>query len=618
MTISHTHGSEPAPERPSAPLRRRLADQGRRIARRFTLAQVSALMALSGIVAVTLVTGFLMLREQRLLFQEGLDHAEQSAAYLADHAQRLFEVSDLVLHGAEASFAGLTWDQIASSDEAQAGFRRTDALLPYVDVLFAADAAGDLRITSLGRSSTRQSIADRSIFQQAKRATDYRLLIGDPVIGRLTHRPTFVVGRRRSAPDGGFDGLIGAAMSLAYFTDYWKTLDKRNDEQIALVRGGTGDILVRYPDTPGSTDAGPLGPSLLTAAADGAATAAFAPGPHTYGVYHRVGTLPIYVAVVFRDAVILARWHDALWHIVPPAIGAIVALVLLMLLAHRLAVREEAARLQIERARLQLSTANADLEHRVAERTAELVESNREVQRFAYIVSHDLRAPLVNIMGFTSELQSLREALIAGPAEATERAAAVEDFDEAIGFIKSSVDKMDRLIKAILALSRQGQRAFKAEPLDMDALMRSVADGVAHRVQQSGAAITIGPLPAISADRVAVEQVFANLVDNAVKYLRPGVPGLIAIGATASTTTARFTVADNGRGIHVNDRERVFELFRRAGKQDQPGEGIGLANVRSLVRRLQGTITLDSTEGMGCVFTVTMPRQDNPGGDPRA
>ena len=84
--------------------------------------------------------------------------------------------------------------------------------------------------------------------------------------------------------------------------------------------------------------------------------------------------------------------------------------------------------------------------------------------------------------------------------------------------------------------------------------------------------------------------------------------GRIVIAATADATSATYTVTDNGRGIRPDDRERVFDLFRRAGKQDRPGEGIGLANVRSLIRRLQGTISLDSAPGSGSVFTVTLPR----------
>jgi signal transduction histidine kinase len=103
--------------------------------------------------------------------------------------------------------------------------------------------------------------------------------------------------------------------------------------------------------------------------------------------------------------------------------------------------------------------------------------------------------------------------------------------------------------------------------------------------------------------------VFGNLIDNAVKYLRPGVPGAISITAEEEPAFVRIHVEDNGRGIAARDMERVFDLFRRAGPQDQPGEGVGLAHVRALVRRLGGAISLESREGEGSRFTVRLPRR---------
>ena len=109
------------------------------------------------------------------------------------------------------------------------------------------------------------------------------------------------------------------------------------------------------------------------------------------------------------------------------------------------------------------------------------------------------------------------------------------------------------------------------------------------------------------ADRIAVEQVFANLIDNAVKYLRPGLPGRVSLTAEVEGGRALFRVADDGRGIDPRDHGRVFELFRRSGAQDRPGDGIGLAHVRTLVRQLGGTIALESAPGRGSTFTVMLP-----------
>ncbi|HET9617939.1 MAG TPA: CHASE3 domain-containing protein [Pseudolabrys sp.] len=290
---------------------------------------------------------------------------------------------------------------------------------------------------------------------------------------------------------------------------------------------------------------------------------------------------------------------------------------------------------QRETARAELESTNANLERIVEFRTADLTEANEEIQRFAYIVSHDLRSPLVNIMGFTSELEALRTdifdqvarlstELAALNAQAAEAADTGEierlgaDFDEAIRFIKTSIGNMDRLINAVLKLSREGRREFRPERVDMDELLSSITATVTHRAVELGARIEVGTLPSIETDRLAVEQIFANLVDNALKYGREGEPLHIEIMGRTSGTHAIYDVRDNGRGIDPGDHARVFELFRRSGPQDRPGEGIGLAHVRALVRRLSGTMGLSSTLGQGSTFTVTLPRRWTPGNRSKA
>lgn len=273
---------------------------------------------------------------------------------------------------------------------------------------------------------------------------------------------------------------------------------------------------------------------------------------------------------------------------------------------------------------------NINLEATVDERTADLREANDEIQRFAYIVSHDLRSPLVNIMGFTSELEELRGDIFkriaalarAGtsappvPDNATDSAEPVlegtdkqlsEDFTEALGFIKSSIGKMDRLISAILNLTREGRREFQPVRIDTRELIEGIVATVAHQAAEADAQIRIEPLPNIVSDRLALEQIFSNLIDNALKYLKSGVPGDILIRGRTKLGFAIFDVSDNGRGIDPKDHQRIFDLFRRAGTQDKPGQGIGLAHVRALVRRLGGTMSVASELHTGSTFTITLP-----------
>ena len=271
---------------------------------------------------------------------------------------------------------------------------------------------------------------------------------------------------------------------------------------------------------------------------------------------------------------------------------------------------------------------NLNLEATIDERTADLREANNEIQRFAYIVSHDLRSPLVNIMGFTSELEELRVELFKriaalgrgrGSTPVPFTSADVEpvlegkdqqlshDFSEALGFIKSSIAKMDRLITAILTLTREGRREFEPVRINTRELIEAVVATVAHQAAEAQAQIRIEPLPDIVSDRLALEQIFSNLIDNALKYLKPGVPGEITIRGRSKLGFAIFEIADNGRGIDPKDHERIFELFRRAGPQDKPGQGIGLAHVRALVRRLGGTMSVESELNKGSTFVITLP-----------
>ena len=292
-------------------------------------------------------------------------------------------------------------------------------------------------------------------------------------------------------------------------------------------------------------------------------------------------------------------------------------LILIVAIATLLLIRRNLFDLRSSREELKLF--NEDLEAQVDARTSELKRANGEIQRFAYIVSHDLRSPLVNVMGFTAELETARQT-IAGylqksdrdgwdaPDSAT-RLAIEEDLPEAIGFIRTSTQKMDRMINAILNLSRQGRRSLAPEQLDLTAMARGIADSLQHRVQETGTQLNVGALPPIVNDRVAIEQILSNLIENALKYLKTDRPGVIDVTGRIEQGRALIEVADNGRGVDPRDHERIFDLFRRSGQQDQPGEGIGLAHARALAYRLGGTIEVSSALDEGSTFRLSLPTE---------
>src|SRR5690242_18276710 len=286
-------------------------------------------------------------------------------------------------------------------------------------------------------------------------------------------------------------------------------------------------------------------------------------------------------------------------------------------------VRRESSARDVAETRLRDS--NVNLEATVDARTADLREANDEIQRFAYIVSHDLRSPLVNIMGFTSELEELGKDIfrriggLTGVPAGSRPVDAAEipledadkqmsaDFSEALGFIKSSIARMDRLISAILNLTREGRREFQPERIDTRDFIEAIVSSLAHQAAEAQAEIHIEPLPDLVSDRLALEQIFSNLIDNGIKYLKNGVPGTIRIRGRTKLGYAIFEISDNGRGIDPRDHQRIFDLFRRAGTQDKPGQGIGLAHVRALVRRLGGTMSVSSGLNAGSTFTITLP-----------
>ncbi|MGU3389202.1 sensor histidine kinase [Sphingomonas sp. M1A8_2b] len=298
--------------------------------------------------------------------------------------------------------------------------------------------------------------------------------------------------------------------------------------------------------------------------------------------------------------------------------GAAAVLLLIVAILAILVIRRYTSDLGTSRDKLR--DLNETLEEQVATRTADLSLANEEIQRFAYIVSHDLRSPLVNVMGFTAELATaatpLAELIDRVEADAphllTEDAklAAREDLPEAIGFIRTSTQKMDRLINAILKLSREGRRTITPELIDPAQLVDSIIGSIQHVIDDRGAVVRVErPFPSLVSDRLALEQILSNLIENATKYLKPGRPGEIVVSGITQRGRVILSVVDNGRGIDPRDHQRIFDLFRRSGAQDQPGEGIGLAHVRALAYRIGGTIDVQSTLGDGATFRLNLPTE---------
>lgn len=249
-----------------------------------------------------------------------------------------------------------------------------------------------------------------------------------------------------------------------------------------------------------------------------------------------------------------------------------------------------------------------------------LEQLNKELETFTYITSHDLRSPLVNIKGFSKELeistQKLSDIVVANKEKFSEKdirqmdALFVNDIPESLRYIFTAVDRMDDLTRAVLDLSRSGKRELHFEAINTKVIMQRCVDTLNFEITEKGAEVVLGDLPEIVADAIALEQIFANILDNAVKYLDPSRPGKIEIAAQKTTSNFIFSVRDNGRGIDDADKPKVFQSFRRArNTSNVRGLGMGMAFVQTTVRRLGGSIWFESVPEQGTTFHIALPIQ---------
>jgi len=225
----------------------------------------------------------------------------------------------------------------------------------------------------------------------------------------------------------------------------------------------------------------------------------------------------------------------------------------------------------------------------------ELTRSNTELERFAYIASHDLREPLRTVISFSQLLERrCKDSL-------------TEEGREYLEFIVGGARRMNTLIQDLLIYSRVGTRGRAFEPTDANLVMREVVDILAQAVNDHGATVTWGELPSVMAHRSQLNQILENLVGNALKFARHDVAPVITVTAARAGGMWDFAVADNGIGIEPQYFETIFVVFKRLHTEAAyPGSGIGLAICKRIVERHGGRIWVDSTLGQGSCFHFTI------------
>jgi PAS domain S-box-containing protein len=241
------------------------------------------------------------------------------------------------------------------------------------------------------------------------------------------------------------------------------------------------------------------------------------------------------------------------------------------------------------------------VERRRAEETlrqhaAELSRSNKELQQFAYVASHDLQEPLRMVASYT-QLLARRY-----------RSKLDKDADEFIGYAVDGVNRMQRLIQDLLTYSRVGTRGREFKPCETALVVQHVVENLKAAIEETKGEVKVGPMPAVLADESQLTQLFQNLLANALKFHGQEPPRVEVAAEPQGRDTWRFTVKDNGLGIDPQYFERIFIIFQRLhGREEYPGTGIGLAICKKIVERHGGRIGVESRPGEGSTFWFTLP-----------
>jgi signal transduction histidine kinase len=244
---------------------------------------------------------------------------------------------------------------------------------------------------------------------------------------------------------------------------------------------------------------------------------------------------------------------------------------------------------------------------------------NKELENYLYVASHDLRSPLVNIQGFSQRLQkqtnSIIQLLSEHPLE-TDIQQKIEKITgegipKSLDFIFTNVSKMDTLINGLLKISRTGRMNMSIQKINMNDLLEKIIRTFSFQIEEAKADIVVEHLPECYGDAVMLNQLFSNIIGNALKYRDKDRPLVITVTAQPRYNNVRYSIQDTGIGIAQRHLEKIWDVFYQVDSQSpEAGEGIGLSIVKRIVDKHKGKIRMESQEGKGSVFYVELSRKE--------
>lgn len=495
--------------------------------------------------------------------------------------------------------------------------RRQQEQLPMADSIRIADAGGLVVVGTDKELPSGVTIADRDYFLALRDGGANRLVVSKPVLGRISGKWVLIFARGLERADGRFDGVVYGAVTIDWFNRKFARLEV-GDKGTVVLRGDATrnfDLLARFPQAGfvGQTTVSPQFTAMITANPQGGTYEAHAGADNIRRVfsYSQVEGYPFITLVGFSTDDTLAPW----WQEVYKLVAATAIFALLSAIGGWVVLRAWNARTQAYRevrelnalleqdniarraAEAEVVRLNSELERKVVERTAQLEAANKELEAYSYSISHDLRAPLRVIDGFSHILVDDYADRLDGDAKRSLEA------------IRRNAVRMGYLIDDILEFSRMSRAKMRHTTIDMTALAQEVFDDVrAAAAAERNIVLKLGDLPPAEGERSMIRQVWANLLTNAVKFTACRAEALIEVGASAGEAETTYWVRDNGAGFDMQYASKLFGVFERLHSPQQfEGTGIGLAIVKRVVERHRGRVWAEAKVDAGATMYFTLP-----------